>query len=128
MLVVALWAAVARTTTVFWYCQNTASKQEFTLRYEQRGRAISDVSVSVKGTPRLFSDSGTHWKAKVVDGGVDFSLFNRDAGQSGEMHLTYGAGTDPALLRWSDLIGISSHVPLESEEQIAECRSPRIEP
>ena len=125
MLSLALLAgtSTAIADTVFWYCQNTASKQEFTLTYDQRGRSISHVGIFVMGTPRLSSDIATRWRAKVTHGGAEFIFDDKALGHWGEMQLTYNhPHTDRSRLRWRDIVWLRGHVPLESKEQVAECR------
>ena len=124
MLLLALLAEITthEDHNVTWHCTNVASKQAFVLIYEQRRDLISNVRIWVPGTPRLWSDASTRWRAKPSADGLEFSFYNKVTGHSGVMSLIRAHQTEQSRLRWRDVVGIGSHIPLENEEQLADCQ------
>lgn len=121
MLILAISATliVSDQMPVAWRCTNIASRQEFSLLYEEKGLKISNVKVAVRGIPRTYSDNLTRWRAKKVDGGIEFNL--RVKPIVGKMSLTPDKDRKTARLRWSSIIGIGSHAPIEEPDEEATC-------
>jgi hypothetical protein len=107
---------------IAWFCREATSRQEFTLLYQQRGDKIWDVKVIVPHTPRLASDDRTKWQATISGDAVSFKLFDKSLGDSGTMELAAGpTRTGRRELRWKEIIGIGSHIPMENAEEVAVC-------